>query len=58
MEKIVKRIRHNKKFNGYSGAAKVVRAVVVVIFTIYAVLLMFPYFYALDISFMENGGLS
>lgn len=47
--------KRNKKFNGYSGTAKVVRAIVVCIFIIYAVLLMFPYLYALDISFMENG---
>ena len=47
--------KHHKKFNGYGKTAKIVRAIVVGIFTVYAILLMFPYFYALDISFMENG---
>lgn len=50
-----KKHKRHKKFNGYSGTAKVVRGIVVAIFAVYAILLMYPYFYALDISLMENG---
>jgi len=44
-----------KKFSGYSNSAKVVCGIVVVVFTIYALMLVFPYLYALDISLMKNG---
>lgn len=47
--------KRKTKFNGYSRTTKIVRAVVVAIFILYAVALMFPYLYALDISFMKNG---
>ena len=43
------------KFIGRSKSERAVRSVVLIIFTIYALLIVFTYFYALIISFMENG---
>lgn len=43
------------KFIGRSKSERTVRSVVLIIFTIYALLIVFTYFYALIISFMENG---
>lgn len=43
------------KFNQYSTTTKIVMLLVFIIFTVYALLLLFPYIYALNISFMLNG---
>lgn len=47
--------KRKKEFNPYSRPAKIIRFVVVVIFTLYAIALMYPYLYAFDISLMKNG---
>jgi len=49
------KILRTKKFNSRSNSEKIVRGVVLVIFTIYALMIALTYLYALDISFMENG---
>ena len=49
------KVLKSKKFNGNSNSEKIVRGIVLVIFTIYALMIAFTYLYALDISFMENG---
>ena len=44
-----------KKGKRFSGRSKIVFVIVFVTFVIYAVLLMYPYAYSLQVSLMENG---